>query len=93
MATKIGLSKRKNRCRKFVKRYLNICSCKDCQEKDWRVLDFDHLRDKKATVASLVQRGSSIDRLKEEIRKCEVVCSNCHRLRTYSRLKVCYKND
>ncbi len=50
-------------------------------------MDFDH-RDPKAkilTLANAVRSGWSIERLKLEIDKCDLVCSNCHRVRTYKR--------
>lgn len=48
------------------------------------VMDFDH-RDpgtKKFNIA-LVNKISSVKALIEEIAKCDVVCSNCHRERTH----------
>ena len=41
---------------------------------------------KEAAVASLVSKGCSDARLLEEIEKCDVVCANCHRMRTYRRM-------
>lgn len=60
--------------------------CKDCGvQYPHYVMDFDHLdgsfKDKEVSV--LVNYGWS--RLKAEIEKCELVCSNCHRIRTYNR--------
>lgn len=47
-------------------------------------MDFDHVRGKKLfTVGENRNRG--ISTIKEEIAKCDVVCSNCHRVRTWSR--------
>lgn len=34
---------------------------------------------KEHTIAALIKRGCSIDTLKEELAKCQLVCSNCHR--------------
>jgi hypothetical protein len=48
------------------------------------VLEFDHLRDKRANVSSLVQNGE-LRRIRGEIEKCDVVCANCHRRRTARR--------
>lgn len=48
------------------------------------VMDFDHLGDKDFTIAAYSRW--SIVRMKKEIAKCEVVCANCHRQRTHSRL-------
>lgn len=47
------------------------------------VMDFDHLSDKKFLISKCYK--TNIHRLMEEISKCEVVCSNCHRIRTYNR--------
>jgi hypothetical protein len=48
------------------------------------VMDFDHVRgEKQSNVASLVGMSASEERLRAEIAKCDVVCANCHRERTY----------
>jgi hypothetical protein len=49
-------------------------------------LDFDHLpgTNKIATIAKLFS-GLKEQLLLEEIKKCEVVCANCHRVRTATR--------
>lgn len=58
--------------------------CADCGRKFPRVaMDFDHVRgEKKRDVAQMVNGAWSIETLLEEIAKCELVCSNCHRVRT-----------
>lgn len=43
-------------------------------------MDFDHLYDKKFSVMRNVRRA--LHSLLEEVKKCEVVCANCHRKRT-----------
>jgi hypothetical protein len=65
-----------------VREYLLAHPCVDCGEPDPGVLDFDHLRNKKANVSTLVQSGISWESLADEIAKCEVRCANCHRRRT-----------
>jgi hypothetical protein len=61
--------------------------CVDCGETDPVVLEFDHLRDKVANINRLTN-GYEWRRIAEEILKCEVVCANCHRRRTYARQKA-----
>lgn len=57
--------------------------CADCGYSDIRALDFDHVRGTKRTgVLSMVNRGFAWATIAEEITKCEVVCCNCHRIRT-----------
>ena len=63
--------------------------CTDCgYEEDGDVLEFDHLPqyEKSFTIGSAVS-NKGIDTLLKEIEKCEVVCANCHRKRTMSRLR------
>jgi hypothetical protein len=51
------------------------------------VTDYDHIGDDKVmNISKLINRGSA-KKVKEEIKKCELVCANCHRERTYQRLK------
>lgn len=66
----------------FLVEYLDCHPCVDCGESDIVVLEFDHLRDKIADVSILSREGYSLERVKQEIDKCEVVCANCHRRRT-----------
>lgn len=84
----------KNRKENRIKmlEYLKICKCIDCENNDVRVLEFDHISNNKTfSVNQLLQEGRGWKRIKEEIDKCEVVCANCHRIRTYAR-KASYRN-
>lgn len=57
--------------------------CTDCgKEYPSCVMDFDHLGDKDFTIASS-KLNLSKETLAAEIAKCEVVCANCHRIRTH----------
>jgi phenylalanyl-tRNA synthetase alpha subunit len=44
------------------------------------------LKNKKYNVSRMIHDGFSWKAIKKEIEKCEVVCANCHRVRTYNRL-------
>ena len=60
--------------------------CVDCGISDWRVLEFDHVTDDKvAGVLAMVNRGSTWEKILEEISKCEIRCKNCHSLKTAER--------
>jgi hypothetical protein len=62
-------------------------SCADCKHRFPTVcMDFDHVRGKKLFNISIGYYGVSITALLKEIEKCDVVCANCHRLRTASRI-------
>lgn len=68
--------------KQLVTTYLETHPCVDCGEADIIVLDFDHVRGKKVCdVSSMVSRGYRLWRIKAEIQKCEVRCSNDHRRR------------
>jgi hypothetical protein len=60
--------------------------CVDCRiSYPYYVMDFDHVRGQKhANVMELVSTLSK-KRIDLEIAKCEIVCSNCHRIRTHMR--------
>lgn len=45
-------------------------------------MDFDHVRGEKSFAISAAGTRSH-EAVKAEIRKCDIVCSNCHRIRTF----------
>lgn len=62
--------------------------CVDCGETDpvvLVVLECDHLQDKLMDVSNMIRRVWAWRRIALEIAKCDVVCANCHRRRTYRR--------
>jgi hypothetical protein len=64
--------------------------CADCGVSyPYYVMDFDH-RDgveKSMIVSKLVNFGAT-QRLVDEMAKCDVVCANCHRIRTWRRQRT-----
>jgi hypothetical protein len=62
--------------------------CVDCGYKDLRALDFDHLpgQRKLGNMSDLHKESQAT--LLAEIAKCEVVCANCHRIRTIERQRA-----
>lgn len=64
--------------------WLSSQSCLDCGNPDMRVLEFDHLDDKSYAIADKIGRVK-FEILQEEIAKCDVVCANCHKIRTAER--------
>ena len=53
--------------------------CEKCGDERWYVLDFHHRGKKDRAVSLLVAKSCSIKRITEEINKCQILCSNCHR--------------
>ena len=66
--------------------YMAEKGCCECGTHDPRVLEFDHIdpSSKHANISTLISNGNSwgSEKLREEIRKCRVICANCHRLHT-----------
>lgn len=86
------IKKHKKINQKKAKKYINsiknkIGVCLDCGIKyPLYVYDFDHVHGKKEyDVSTMPKRGCSINLIAKEIAKCEIVCSNCHRIRTHKR--------
>lgn len=75
------------KARAFVIDYKCSHLCTDCHGSfPFYCLDFDHVRGRKEF--ELRRAGddiTSIAKLKEEIAKCDVVCKNCHAIRTFKR--------
>lgn len=62
--------------------------CTDCREDyPYWILEFDHLPkyEKLFTIGGRNSRDKSIEQIQAEIDKCEIVCSNCHKNRSYWR--------
>lgn len=70
--------------------------CTDCGLKipHPEIYDFDHLPgcDKVMPLSKFLTKGTFED-LVAEVAKCEVVCANCHRIRSRSRDYVSFGRD
>ena len=68
------------RCRELVLRYKLNHPCK-CGESDPICLDLHHRvpSKKEFTISTAVTRRYDLERLQKEIKKCDVLCANCHR--------------
>lgn len=76
-----SVSECRDRNVQYILNYLKDHPCVDCGESDPVVLEFDHRGDKDKDVCNVALNGS-IERLEEEIAKCDVRCANCHRRKT-----------
>jgi hypothetical protein len=95
-ATKDGLQGGCKQCRQTAwhtrkkDRYELILGAKDapCCDCGMRYppvcMDFDHVRGVKITnVAAMIGHPYSKEEILAEIEKCDLVCANCHRIRTF----------
>jgi hypothetical protein len=69
---------------KYLIKFFETNPCVDCGETDPIVLEFDHLRDKSFAIGPQLSR-KNWESILAEMKKCEVVCANCHRRRTARR--------
>lgn len=81
---KIGVRKRTNKRRKknfrFLQTLKRMYNCEICGENNHLCLDFHH-KDPATKIGNIrnVANDFTLERLKQEIRKCILLCSNCHR--------------
>jgi hypothetical protein len=83
-AYKIAVRKNKNKLLNQIAEYKKG-PCIDCGFVGHHTqMEFDHRdgADKTMSVSQLLSRHASIERVIEEVQKCDLICSNCHRLRT-----------
>lgn len=61
-----------------------LLGCADCGYSEHpRALDFDHVgSDKVENVSKMIVTNVPLELIFDEIDKCDVVCANCHRIRT-----------
>ena len=60
--------------------------CADCPIDNFLVLEFDHVRGNKIeSVSKMLTSGYRWETIQAEIDKCEIVCANCHHIRTMTR--------
>ena len=61
--------------------------CTDCGIMyPYPAMDFDHCRGvKDMDISKMCRRPVTWERLLEELAKCDLVCANCHRIRTWQR--------
>lgn len=77
--------KRQHRTAELIRR-LKSQPCADCHKKfPPYVMDFDHRDPNTKRFSMSAGRNRTINLVEEEAKKCDVVCANCHRIRTYNR--------
>lgn len=78
--------KRKQELQKSLAEIKERSGCIDCGGRyPYYLLDFDHVRGTKVASISSMLDYYSVEDIFKEIDKCEVVCANCHRARTFHR--------
>ena len=90
---KAHVRRRKLELKKWYQSYKKKLSCLKCSESHPATLEFHHKirRSKKNDVGILVNDGYSISIILEEIKKCKVLCANCHRKLHYLKYQQALK--
>lgn len=75
---------RRSRNINHIWKYLSGKCCVECGITNLIVLEFDHIEpnDKCGNISDLARDGYSIKNLQREMEKCQVLCANCHRIKT-----------
>ena len=85
MAKSVWAHRRQQRRQVFLEGIKKLRGCVDCGYNLHAIaLEFDHRGDDKLKAVSQMTSHTFL-KLLAEIAKCDVVCSNCHRVRTLTR--------
>lgn len=71
--------KQREEIKRWLLEFKKTSKCIDCNETHIACLDFDHLENKTMDISDM--KSYSLQAVKNEIKKCVVRCSNCHRKR------------
>lgn len=80
----------RDKSRLLLWNYLKDKSCADCGERNPIALEFDHISDDKTANISYMILSTGWENVLKEINKCEIVCANCHSIRTARRANTFY---
>lgn len=86
-STKDSVKRRSKPIREYLNRIKASTPCADCNKYFHPCqIDFDHVVGRKLfNLSQAFKLGKNMEQIDAEIAKTEIVCSNCHRLRTYQR--------
>lgn len=66
---------------KYVQAIKESSKCSKCGESFWACLDFHHICVKILNIGAMIRNKTyTLDDIKKEIAKCEILCVNCHRV-------------
>jgi hypothetical protein len=79
-------SQRKHKAQVELLKVLKAVPCADCGVPyPWYIMQFDHIRGVKLFEPNASAGTRKEETILAEIAKCDVVCPNCHALRTWAR--------
>ena len=86
---------RRAQLRVWLEGYKKTLVCVRCGFSDFRALHFHHRDDegKDFNVGDMARVGYSIEAIKAEIAKCDVLCANCHNIEHYDEMAAARAGD
>lgn len=84
---KLQILGRKKEIKEWLNNLKSELTCNRCPENHISTLQFHHKDPgkKEISIANVVRNGWRKERILEEIRKCEVLCANCHAKEHYDK--------
>ena len=83
---KTSAAKHKAYLSKYIQDLKSKSPCLDCKiSYPYYVMDFDHRDPSTKSGQISTHRTKGMKWVKAEIEKCDLVCANCHRIRTHDR--------
>jgi len=72
---------RREKIQEWLKENKKPLCCSKCSENDPVCMDFHHIdeSEKDFNIGEAITKGYSIKRIETEMKKCVVLCANCHR--------------
>ena len=67
--------------KEIIQELKSKCKCAKCGDSRGYVLDYHHInpKEKETTIARMTSNNYELNKVYNEIEKCVVLCSNCHR--------------
>jgi 5-methylcytosine-specific restriction endonuclease McrA len=75
----------------FIYEILKNASCRACGIRDIEVLEFDHINPKTKidNISNMmIKRVYKVEDVLREVKKCQILCANCHRKKTHKERKI-----
>ncbi len=81
--------------REWYHQYKEDLKCCKCGFDHPAALEFHHRdrEDKEMNIASMLSAKSSIESIKKEIEKCDILCGNCHRILHWEEKQTNHTDD
>ncbi len=78
----------REKVREYVRKQKESKPCMDCGVNyPYYVMEYDHTENNKLRSVAYITSNGTLSQAIEEISKCDLICSNCHKTRTWKRMQ------